>query len=298
MSIPFVKNFDFEYGRADQLSPTVRRVICENPGAFTYTGTGTYLLGTDEIAVIDPGPMNDAHLDALLAAAGTGQITHIFVTHTHKDHCGIVARLKEATGATVFGASAHPTKEGESAPLLDEGSDFSYAPDVVMTDQDEVSNSEWALKAIHTPGHISNHLCFDLPQEHTLFTGDHIMGWATTVVAAPDGCMHDYYNSLELLLERNDKTYLPTHGAPVQDPHRFVRAVKTHRRMRDAQIMQRLEAGTTKIMDMVETMYTDIDKRLHMAAALNVHAHLERQLKLGKVRRVGDNFLKAEYHLL
>ncbi len=297
MSIPFVNAFDFTYGAPDQLSALVRRVICDNPGPFTFTGSGTYLVGTKSVAVIDPGPANDAHLEALLDAAGA-QITRIFVTHTHKDHCGGVAALKEATGAPVYGAKAHPSKEGEAAPLLDEGSDFSYAPDVVMKDGDIISTQEWSLEALATPGHISNHLCFALPLEKALFTGDHIMGWATTVVAMPDGNMTDYYASLDLLIERDDMIYYPTHGAPVMTPQKFVRAVKVHRQMRDGQIMNELKKGKTRIMDVVSTVYADVDEVLHLAAALNVQAHLERQVSLGAVRRTGNKLLEAEYRLI
>ncbi|MCI5047492.1 MAG: MBL fold metallo-hydrolase [Aquisalinus sp.] len=298
MSIPFIKSFDFEYGRADRLSPTIRRVICNNPGPFTFTGTGTYLLGQNSIAVIDPGPANDDHLAALLAAAGNGKITHIVVTHTHKDHCGGVAALKEATGASVYGSRAHPENDGMNAPALDEGADLTYRPDEVLADGDVLDTDEWHLETLATPGHISNHLCFALPAERVLFTGDHIMGWATTVVAAPDGNMTDYYNSLDLLLERNDEIYYPTHGAPVSDPQNFVRAVKEHREMRDAQVLTQLKAGHTRIMDMVAEMYKDVDKSLHIAAALNVQAHLERHVSAGRVTQEGESLLNAEYRLM
>ena len=297
MSIPFIKAFDFAYWQVDQLSPLVRRVICNNPGPFTFTGTGTYLIGTSDIAVIDPGPVNDAHLAALLAAAGGGQITHIVVTHTHKDHCGGVAALKQATGARVYGATAHPESDGTGAPALDEGADLEYRPDHVLAHGSVLETDEWQLETLATPGHISNHLCFALPTERALFTGDHIMGWATTVVAAPDGNMTDYYHSLDLLAARDDMIYYPTHGAPVTDPQNFVHAVKQHREMRDEQVLAQLASGKTRIMDMVADMYKDVDKSLHIAAALNVQAHLERHVATGRVVQNGTRLLNAEYRL-
>ena len=297
MSIPFVKDFDFTYAKADQLSPLVRRVICENPGPFTYTGSGTYLIGDKKIAIIDPGPANQAHMEALLTTIGKGKITHIFVTHTHVDHCGGVADLKAATGAIVYGYGAHPSRPGEAAPMLDEGSDFSYAPDEILRDGNTISTDEWSLTSLHTPGHISNHLCYDLREEKALFTGDHMMGWATTVVAVPDGNMADYLASLDLLLVRDDHIYYPTHGAPITNPRQFTKAVKIHRDMRDLQILRQLEKGPQNIMDMVSVIYAGVDKRLHLAAALNVQAHLERHIASGKVSASNDAPLKAEYRL-
>jgi glyoxylase-like metal-dependent hydrolase (beta-lactamase superfamily II) len=298
VDIPFVKEFDFTYGEVNTLSPLIRRVICENPGPFTYTGSGTYLIGHREIAIIDPGPANDAHTQALLNAIGDGTLTHILVTHTHSDHCGGVAALKAATGATVYGYGAHPSAPGDAAPALDEGADFSYAPDEIITNGDSVETDEWTLKAIHTPGHISNHLCFELAAEKALFTGDHMMGWATTVVAPPDGNMEDYLASLDVLLARDDAIYYPTHGAPITNPRQFTKAVKIHRDMRDQQILRQLEAGPQTIMTMVKVIYADVDPRLHLAAALNVQAHLVRHVTSGRVAMTGESLLQAEYTLV
>ena len=295
MSVPFVKLTDFTYGQPDQLSPLITRVICNNPGPFTYTGTGTYLIGTKELAVIDPGPADLAHTDALLAAAGDRPITHILVTHTHLDHSGGVADLKVRTGATVYAYGGHPACADDAPPVLEEGGDEGFRPDVELRDGDVVSTDEWTLKAIYTPGHISNHLCFALEEENALFSGDHIMGWATTVVVAPEGNMQDYISSLDILLERDDRIYYPTHGAPVENPHPFVRAVRTHRKMRDRQILDRIGSDDIAIMALVEDIYKDTDKRLHFAAAMNVHAHLECHVTEGRIQRTGDGLLQSSY---
>ena len=295
-SIPFVKNIDFKPGAPDTVLPGVRRVIADNPGPFTYTGTGTYLIGTRDVAVIDPGPDDGDHLDALEAAIGAARVSHILITHTHSDHCGGAKRFAERTGAPLVGFGAHPVKSREhDAPALDEGADYGYAPDEIIGDGAVIETDEWRIEAVHTPGHLSNHLCFALPAHKALFTGDHMMGWATTVVAPPDGDMGAYLDSLDLLLARDDEIYLPTHGAPIKTPHRFVRAVKAHRLMRDAQILDQLGKGRTQIKDMVAAMYADVDPRLHKAAALNVLAHLIRLVRTGRATCAGEATLQSEY---
>ncbi len=297
-SIPFVKDIDFTHGAPDEVLPGVRRVIANNPGPFTYTGSGAFLIGGKDIAVIDPGPDDDAHLDALIAAVGDATVSHIFITHTHRDHCGGARRFAERTGARIFGFGPHPVrKKIYDAPALDEGADYAYAPDEVIADGAVVETAEWRIEAVHTPGHLSNHLCFALPAHKALFTGDHMMGWATTVVAPPDGDMGAYLDSLDKLLARDDEIYLPTHGAAIEAPHRFVRAVKTHRLMRDAQILDQLGKGRTRIKDMVAAMYADVDPRLHGAAGLNVYAHLLRLVRIGKADCDGEPGVKSEYRL-
>lgn len=295
-SIPFVKDIHFTPGVPDEVLPGVRRVIANNPGPYTYTGTGTYIVGKGEVAVIDPGPDRDAHLDALLAALSGERVTHIFVTHTHNDHCGLARKFADATGAPLFGFGAHPVRgEKRDAPALDEGADYAYAPDEIIGDGAAIDGAGWRIEAVHTPGHLSNHLCFALPAHKALFTGDHMMGWATTVVAPPDGDMDAYLNSLDTLLARDDEIYLPTHGAPIKNPHRFVRAVKTHRLMRDAQIIEQISKGRTRIEEMVSAMYADVDPRLHKAAALNVLAHLIRLVRIGRIKCDGEPEMGAEY---
>lgn len=294
--IPFVKDADASYGALTPVLLGVRRITANNPGPFTFTGSGVYVVGRGAVAVIDPGPDLPEHFAALTGALAGERITHILITHTHSDHCGMARRLADTTGAPIYGFGPHPVRRREDdAPALDEGADYSYAPDETLCDGDIVEGNGWRLEAVHTPGHLSNHLCFALPAQKALFTGDHIMGWATSVVAPPDGDMSDYIASLEKLLTRDDEIYLPTHGAPVANPHRFVRAIKTHRLMRDAQILDHLKKGRTDIKSIVPAMYADIDKRLHKAAALNVYAHLIRLVRTGAATCDGSPRLDSAY---
>ncbi len=299
-AIPFVKDFAFAYGEPARLSPLVRRVIANNPGPFTYTGTGTYIVGAEgaaNVGVIDPGPDDDAHLKALIAAI-EGGVSHVLITHTHRDHCGGAMKFAAAVGAPLIGAAAHPGRpQAVEGPSLEEGADRAYRPDRILTDGEIIQGDGWTLETVSTPGHLSNHLCFALRQEKALFTGDHIMGWATTVVAPPEGSMGDYFASLDKLLARDDAVYYPTHGAPIDNPQRFVRAVKTHRRIRDGQILDQLRQGRVRIKDMVPAMYADIDKRLHGAAALNVLAHLIRLVETGAVETDGAPAMQSEFRL-
>ncbi len=297
-SIPFVKDIDFTPGVADEVLPGVRRVIAGNPGPFTYTGTGVYLIGETDVAVIDPGPDDPAHLDALETAIGGARVSHILITHTHSDHCGGARAFADRTGAPIYGFGPHPVQKREhDAPALDEGADYSFRPDEIIGDGARLETAEWRIEAVHTPGHLSNHLCFALPAQKALFTGDHMMGWATTVVAPPDGDMTAYLDSLDLLLGREDDVYLPTHGAPIESPRRFVRAVRAHRLMRDAQILEQLRKGRNGIPEMVAAMYADVDPRLHKAAALNVLAHLIRLVGIGRAACDETPTLSSVYRL-
>ncbi len=296
--IPFVKDIDFTPGAPDRVHPGVRRVIANNPGPYTYTGSGAYIIGRGEVAVIDPGPDDPTHLDALLRATTGETVSHILITHTHSDHCGLARAFAARTGAPILAFGPHPVGDKQDdAPALDEGADYSFAPDILLRDGDLIEGSGWKIEAVWTPGHLSNHLCFALPAENALFTGDHMMGWATTVVAPPDGDMTAYIESLEKLLTRDDAIYFPTHGAPIETPHRFVRAVRTHRLMRDAQIVEQLKKGRSGIKEIVTAMYADIDPRLHGAAALNVLAHLIRLVRNETVRCEGEPGMKSIYTL-
>lgn len=257
---------------AQQLSPLVRRVLAPNPSMFTFTGTQTYIVGTGDVAVIDPGPGDPQHVSAILNAADGEKITHIMCTHTHRDHSPAAALLNAATGAAVIGCA--PLVLTDDGPRADAAFDTTYAPDEVLRDADRLAGVGWTLQAVATPGHTSNHLCFALIEEKALFTGDHVMGWSTTVVSPPDGDMGDYMRSLGLLLTRNDVVYYPAHGEPVTKPRQFVRGLSGHRKQRERQILKLIAGGEGMIAAMVPKMYAGIDERLYPAAGRSVLAHL------------------------
>ncbi len=274
------------YEVSETLSPLVRRVLARNPSPFTYTGTGTYIVGRGTVAVIDPGPADPAHIAALMRAVEGETVSHIVVTHTHMDHSPAAPALQAETGAMIVGCM--PLVLSDDGPRADAGFDPSYSPDAVMADGDSVSGPGWTLTAVATPGHTSNHLCFALAEEKALFSGDHVMGWSTTVVAPPDGDMAAYMASLKLLLDRDDAHYYPTHGAPVAEPQRFVRGLITHRKQREGQILRLLKDGDQAIPAMVATMYSGVDARLHPAAGRSVLAHLIDLRTRGMVAQAGD----------
>jgi glyoxylase-like metal-dependent hydrolase (beta-lactamase superfamily II) len=294
--IPFVRELEFEYGRCDQVSPLVRRLIARNPGPFTFTGTGVYIVGRGEVAVIDPGPDLAEHFDALKAALAGERVTHVLVTHHHLDHSPLAHPLAEAFGAKVFGLPA-PAPHAGDTPALEEGGDDRFRPDVVLSDGDVLSGPGWTLEAVFTPGHTSNHVCFALKQENALFCGDHIMGWSTTVITPPDGDMGDYFNSLAKVRARNFDVLWPTHGAPVRVVGPFIDAYVAHRRAREAQILEALGAGLTTIKAMVPSLYAAVDPRLHPAAAQSVLAHMIQLVREGRVTTPGEAGLDAEYRL-
>lgn len=274
------------YGRAEGVSPLVRRVLARNPSPFTYTGTGTYLVGRGDVAVIDPGPADPDHLQAILQATHGERIAAILITHTHLDHSPGAGPLRAATGAPVLGCA--PLALADLGPRADEGFDPSYSPDRVLADGERIQGPGWTLAAVHTPGHTSNHLCFALAEEGALFTGDHVMGWSTTVVAPPDGDMAAYMSSLERLLARDDTVFYPTHGPPVTEPKRWVRHLLAHRRQREAHILAELAAGPRTIPSIVERLYAQVDRRLWGAAGRSVLAHLLDLEARGAVRRDDD----------
>ena len=274
------------YERAEEVAPGVRRILAGNPSPFTFEGTETYLVGTAEIAVIDPGPDDPRHVDAILAAVGGGRVSAILCTHTHRDHSPASRVLAEATGAPIIGCA--PLAISDDGPRADAAFDFDYAPDRVLKDGDTLEGEGWRLAAVATPGHTSNHLCFAFGD--ILFTGDHVMGWSTTVIAPPDGDMADYMASLDTLLARDDRLYFPAHGPAVEKPRAHVRALITHRRMREKQILERLGQGIGRIPAMVETMYRAVDPRLHPAAGRSVLAHLIDLERRGLVSREGEEW--------
>lgn len=294
--IPFVRELAFEYGRCDQVSPLIRRVIARNPGPFTYTGTGVYIVGQGEVAVIDPGPDLPEHLEALKAALAGETVTHVLVTHHHLDHSPLAHPLARLFGAKVHGLPA-PAPRASDSPALEEGADDRFRPDIELADGDVVSGPGWTLEAVTTPGHTSNHVCFALREENALFCGDHIMGWSTTVITPPDGDMGDYFASLAKVRARAFDTLWPTHGAPVREVGPFIDAYVAHRRAREAQILDALGAGLTTIKAMVPSLYAAVDPRLHPAAAHSVLAHMIQLTREGRVACEGPPGLDATYRL-
>ncbi|MGH7023827.1 MAG: MBL fold metallo-hydrolase [Caulobacteraceae bacterium] len=293
--IPYVRDLDFEYGRCDEVSPLIRRVIANNPGPFTYLGTGTYIVGHGEVAVIDPGPDDPAHLRAILRAIEGERVSHILVTHHHADHSPLARALKTETGAPVFGcAVARPPVEG--TVRLEAGYD-DFTPDVSICGGATIEGRGWTVEAIPTPGHTSNHICYALAEENALFSGDHIMGWSTTVITPPDGDMGDYLASLDKVNARGFATLWPTHGPPIRDVGPFIDAYIAHRREREAQILGELAAGETRIKAMVPRLYAAVDQRLWPAAAHSVLAHMLELVKTGRVTADGPPGIGSEYRL-
>jgi glyoxylase-like metal-dependent hydrolase (beta-lactamase superfamily II) len=271
-----------------ELHPLVRRVLAANPSAFTLHGTQTYIVGRGEVAVIDPGPDLPEHVEAILAATAGERIAHIICTHTHRDHSPATRPLKAATGAPITGCA--PLALQDDGPRADASFDADYAPDRVLVDGERLEEPGWTLEAVATPGHTSNHLCLALLEAKALFTGDHVMGWSTTVISPPDGDMAAYMASLDKLMARDDVIYYPAHGDPVENPQRFVRGLAGHRRQREGQILRLLGEAPRPIPAMVEKMYVGVDPRLHGAAGRSVLAHLIDLEMRGKVVRAGEDW--------
>jgi len=295
MSIPFVKSFEFEYGTLAQLSPLIQRVIANNPGPFTYTGTGVYIIGNDNVAVIDPGPDLAEHRAALDKALEGRKVSHVLMTHHHIDHSPLAIPLARDHGCEVygFGLQIRPPEGGEVR--LEAGDDLTFKPDVEIRCGDVIQGDGWTIDAIHTPGHTSNHMCYALRDENTLFSGDHIMGWSTSVVSPPDGHMGDYLDSLERIKARQFDKIWPTHGPCIEAVDEFVQAYIDHRLNREAQIMDAVNSGMSAIMDIVEKLYVDIDRRLYPAAAHSVLSHLIHMRETGRVKANQTDGLRTEY---
>jgi glyoxylase-like metal-dependent hydrolase (beta-lactamase superfamily II) len=277
---------DFPTGQPIQLEPLVARVLAPNPSPYTYTGTQTHLVGTSDLAVIDPGPDDPAHLDALLAAIAGRPVTAIVITHTHRDHSPLAGALQAATGAPVIGCA--PLALDDLGPRADAAFDPAYAPNRILADGEQVAGTGWTLTAVATPGHTSNHLAFALEESKALFPGDHVMGWSTTVVSPPDGDMADYLASLAKLMLRDDRVYYPAHGDQIDNPRRFVRSLIGHRKQREGQILRLLARGIGDPSAMVDHMYAGIDPRLKVAAEHSVLAHLIDLERRGRVHREAE----------
>lgn len=291
MALDFDTQFDPAYGKAIELAPGVLRLTVNNPGPFTFHGTNSYIVGRDTLAIIDPGPEDEAHYSALLKAIAGRPVSHIFVSHTHRDHSPLASRLARETGAITAAEGPHrparPLRIGEINPL-DASADTDFAPDLTLQDNSVTAGDGWAIRTILTPGHTANHAVFALEGTGILFSADHVMAWATSIVAPPDGAMADYMASLDRLLERDDGIFLPGHGGPVRKPRAFMRGLKTHRKMRERAIMERLGQGDRTIGELVKAIYRDTDPRLHGAAGLSVLAHLEDLVTRGMAATEGD----------
>ncbi len=292
-------NHEVVYGEAEQISPLISRVTAPNPGPFTFKGTGTYLVGHDELAVIDPGPAIGDHVDALLKAARGRRITKILVTHTHADHSPASRPLARATGAEVLGFGPHPAAEHSAAAEVEEGGDFAFRPDRELSHGDVTAGAGWTLECLHTPGHISNHLCFALLEERALFTGDHVMGWSSVVIVPPDGSLGDYLKSLELLKLRAglDRVYYPAHGPAVASPGELVDALLEHRRGRSQEIVRQLgELDGAGIPELTSRIYEGLQPDLVPAAEMTVWAHLRHLVEQEVVSADGGSLgLESSY---
>jgi glyoxylase-like metal-dependent hydrolase (beta-lactamase superfamily II) len=298
--IPFDKSFTLAPDTVDEAAPGVRRILCNNPSPFTFKGTVSYIVGRGRVAIVDPGPIDESHIAALLDAVRGETVTHIFVTHTHRDHSPAAARIKAVTGAPVFAEGPHRAARalnvGES-PRLDASNDTDFRPDHALTDGEIVSGDGWTMEAVTTPGHTANHMAFAFKEASLLFSGDHVMAWSTPVVAPPDGSMSDFMASLHKLARRTEPLYLPGHGGVVRDAPRFVQSYIRHREGREASILHRLGKGEADIPTIVRASYIGLDPRLTRAAGLSVLAHLEDLVARGVVKTEGAPSIDGRYRL-
>lgn len=297
--IPFRRDLKFDYGTVEEVAPGLRRVIARNPSDFTFHGTGTYIVGHGNVAVIDPGPALDAHVDAVAEALAGDTVTHILITHTHIDHSPASRPLQARVGGTIYGYGPHGAGKIESGVQVEEGGDMEFAPDVEVRHGDIIDGDGWSMECVYTPGHTSNHICYAWRETKVLFPGDHVMGWSTTIVSPPDGDMGDYVASLDLLLDRDDERYWPTHGTCIEDPKTFVRALIRHREERAAQVLAALAAGADTIAAMVPGMYGgDVPEHMFPAAQRSVFATMVMLVEDGRVQCDGNLGVDACYALV
>ncbi len=297
VQIPFRRELDFEYGKVQPIAPGIRRVVANNPSPFTLHGTGTYIVGEGNVCVIDPGPADPHHISALVDGLADERITHVLVTHTHMDHSPGCALLREFSDAPTYAYGPHGAGKLEQGVPVEEGGDMAFEPDFRAKHGDRIEGDGWTIECVYTPGHTSNHLCFAYIEQSTLFTGDHVMGWSTSIISPPDGDMAAYHASLQLLLERDDKVYWPTHGPSIDDPKPFVRAFVEHRREREAQIIDCIGRGIHRIEEMVPDMYVGTPEFMYPAAARSVLAAIEYLVSEGRLLADSGISLDGEYRL-
>jgi glyoxylase-like metal-dependent hydrolase (beta-lactamase superfamily II) len=292
--IPFDRSFDAPYGECLSVAPRIHRLLAPNPGPFTFKGTGVYIIGARDVAVIDPGPEIPGHIEALKRALDGRRVTHILVTHTHNDHSPAAAALRAWSGANTYAFGPHGSGQDDDGARVEEGGDRDFVPEVRVSDGDILDGDGFTIECVFTPGHTSNHMCYALREEKTLFTGDHVMGWSTTVVVPPDGDMAAYRANLAKLFARDDHVLWPTHGGPVRDPKPFLRALIAHRAEREAQILACLREDVSTIPEIVARLYADVDRRLHPAAARSVLAHLLQLKNEGRVDQQDHGYTARE----
>ena len=297
VNIPFRRELNFIYGEVTEVAPGIRRIVAENPSPFTLYGTGTYIVGRGEVAVIDPGPADGAHIAMLLEGLQGESISHILVTHTHTDHSPGCRLLQEHTDAETYAYGPHGSGKLEQGVPVEEGGDMDFQPDQLIRDGDVLNGGDWSIECVYTPGHTSNHMCYQLQEHKALFTGDHVMGWSTSIISPPDGDMGAYLASLDKLLERDDAAYWPTHGPSIEDPKPHVRAFIAHRRQREEQILACIGQDVHLIQDMVPLIYTEVPEFMYPAAARNVLAAVEHLVGKGELKTEGEVQLAARYRL-
>ena len=298
--IPFDKEFTLVPGKVDEPMPGVRRILCNNPSAFTFKGTMSYIIGRGKVAIVDPGPEDPAHSAALLDAVRGETVTHIFVTHTHRDHSPGVPAIKKATGALVLAEGPHRPSRAlhvGDGPRLNASNDTDFRPDRALADGEVVAGDGWTIEAITTPGHTANHMAFAFKEANVVLSGDHVMAWSTPVVSPPDGSMGDYMTSLQKLAKRTEPIYFPGHGPAVRSAPRFVAAYILHRKARETSILNQLAKGETDIPSVVGAIYANLDPRLVKAAGMSVLAHLEDLVARGQAATNGPPSIEGRYRL-
>lgn len=304
--IPFNKHFVFDYESIEQISPLVRRVVAQNPNFFTFYGTNTYIVGNGEVALIDPGPDDPEHIRAIKNGLAGETITHILVTHTHYDHWPAYLELQRVFGAKTYGYfsraqkkpnPAHQSPEERSLNTQERFEITGFIPDISLENGDVIQGDGWTIEALFTPGHASDHICYYLREENALFSGDHVMGWSTSVISPPSGNMQRYMENLDLLLQRNDRVYWPAHGPAIEEPRPYVQSFIAHRQEREEQILDQLKKGRNTIPEMVSYIYQDVPHHLHPAAERSTFAAILYMIEKGTVKCLESPTAYSRYEL-
>ena len=295
--IPFNRNFEVNYGEIENVAPGIRRITANNPSPFTFRGTGTYILGEGNVAVIDPGPDQPEHVKAIVEGLKNETVSHILITHTHNDHSPAAKALKEITGAPTYGFGPHGSGKPALKLTTQAGGDMDFRPDEKTQDGSVIYGDNWSVSCLHTPGHTSNHICFSWDEEKVLFPGDQVMGWSTSIVSPPDGDMGDYMRSLDKLIVRDDKIYYPAHGPEILEPQKLISAFQDHRREREENILECLKLGNNTIDQMVKTVYQDVSESLHAAAARSLFATVIYLVEQKKVEAMDGLDIDGRYVL-